>query len=386
MDQEGLKNSMKRDERLIALNYSDSPAEGLLHNGARSTMSLAPTSLVPPPSPLLQPVSGDLFNGLSSSPTPEELTTLPSTLDIYLEDPDMKMAGKDLRSQQAFQHQSSLGSYSLSENFLRLEASIADLNSSSPSVDSLIGGVDPSLFPLKNEGFSPMGKGDIDLESDTFASIGKDVDSSNPKLFSENTLDLLNDFELTGSPSDFYVGDEEFPPLSEDSLLGVIGPERDIKPMVTVSTTNGTSNNNISSSNNSIGSVTSSATSSGGLTPSSTSTIKVEKEPLMQLCTQGAIKQENVSGRSLCQMSGSDHGATPISICGVSTSSGQSYHFGGPRSTATISIQQKDQKPIFNVYATQTTVGDGWGRSIGLQPRASDSFTNTQNFAASYAR
>ncbi|XP_066523979.1 glucocorticoid receptor [Hoplias malabaricus] len=394
MDQGGVRNGVKRDERLINLNYSDSAAEGVLHNGAHSAMSIAPTSLVPPPSPLMQPVSGDLPNGLSSSPTSEELmTTLSSPLDLYMEDPDLKIVGKDLRAQQAFQQQSSLGLYSLGDNFSRLEASIADLNSSSPSVDSLIGGVDPTLFPLKNEDFSPIGKGDIDLESDPFGHMGKDVDSNNPKLFSENTLDILQEFELTGSPSDFYVGDDEFPPLGEDSLLGVIGPERDIKTTISLSTNNATSNNinNISSSSNNntgVSSVTS-CSSTGISTTSPVPVVKVEKEHLIQLCTPGAIKQENVSGRSFCQMSGSElsspMGATPISICGVSTSSGQSFRFGGPASSTTITMQQKDQKPIFNVYTPQTTATDGWGRSLGLQQRANDSFTNTQSYTASYA-
>ncbi|KAI4897319.1 hypothetical protein NFI96_034026 [Prochilodus magdalenae] len=382
MDQGGLKNGAKRDERLITLNYSDTPAEGVLHNGARSIMSIAPTSLVPPPSPLMQPVSGDLPNGLSSSPTSEELTTLPSTLDLYMEDPDMKTVGRDLRAQQSFQ-QSSLGLYSLGDNFSRLEASIADLNSSSPSVDSLIGGVDPSLFPLKNEDFSPIGKGDMDLESDPFGSIGKDMDSGNSKLFSENTLDILQEFELEGSTG-FYVGDE-FPPLGEDSLLGVIGPERDSKLSISVSTTNGTSNSvNISSSPG-----INSCTSSGVTTASSATVAKVEKDALIQLCTPGIIKQENTGGRSFCQMSGSDVSsplsATPISICGVSTSSGQTYHFGGPTSNSTITVQQKDQKPIFNVYNPQATAGDGWGRSLGIHQRVGDGFTNTQSFTASYA-
>ncbi|XP_017559301.1 glucocorticoid receptor isoform X3 [Pygocentrus nattereri] len=388
MDQGGLKNGVKRDEHLVTLNYSDSPAEGVLHNGARSAMSIAPTSLVPPPSPLMQPVSGDLPNGLSSSPTSQELATLPSTLDIFMEDSDMKTVGKDLRAQQAFQSQSSLGLYSLEDNFSRLEASIADLNSSSPSVDSLIGGVDPSLFPLKNEDFSPIGKGDLELEPDPFGSIGKDVDSGNPKLFSENTLDLLQDFELAGSPSDFYVGDDEFPPLGEDSLLGVIGPEKDLKSTISMSTTNGTSSGINISSNTSVNSATS-CTSSGMTTTSASPVVKVEKETLIQLCTQGVIKQENVGGQSFCQLAGSDLssplGTTPISVCGVSTSSGQSYHFGGPPSTPTVSIQQKDQKPIFNLFTQQTTAGDSWGRSLGLQQRASDGFTNTQSFTASYA-
>uniref|UniRef100_A0A8B9K9X7 Glucocorticoid receptor n=1 Tax=Astyanax mexicanus TaxID=7994 RepID=A0A8B9K9X7_ASTMX len=366
----------------------DSPAEGVLQNGTRSTMSIASTSLVPPPSPLMQPVTGDLPNGLSSSPTPEELTT-PATLDLYMEDLDMKTVGRDPRAQQAFQQQSSLGYCGVGDSLSRLEASIADLSSSSPSVDSLIGGVDPSLFTLKHEDFSPMGKGDIDVEPDPFGPIGKDMDSSTPKLFSENTLDLLNDFEIETSP-DFYVVDEDFPPLGEDSLLGVIGPERDLKPAASVSDINGTSNSSNNISSNNVGSKSATSCASTGLTTASAPlVVKVEKDPVLQLCTQGVIKQENTGGRSFCQMAGNELSspltAPSISICGVSTSSGQSYRFGSPAATSTISIQQKDQKPVFNVYTPQPLVGDGWGRSLGIQQRPGDGFASNQSFTTSYA-
>ncbi|XP_026862927.2 glucocorticoid receptor isoform X1 [Electrophorus electricus] len=390
MDQGGVRNVKNRDECLIPLDYGDSSVEGVLRSGAHSTMSVAPTSLVPPPSPLMQPVSGDLPNGVSNSPSSEELTiNLPTSLDLYVEDPDMKMLGKDQRAQQAFQQQSVVGLYSIGDSLSRLEASIADLNSSSPSVDSLIGGVDPSLFPLKNEDFSPMDKGDIDLEQDPFGPIGKDVDASNTKLFGDNTMDLLQEFELAASPSDFYVGDE-FPTLSEESLLGVITSERDTKPAVSVSNTNGTS-----ATSGTTGVNGTSSSSPSGLTATSPSpVVKLEKEPLIQLYTPGIIKQENPTGRSFCQMAGSELSsplsAASISICGVSTSSGQTYHFGGSTSTAATNGQQKDQKPIFNVYTPQAVTGDGWGRGFGnvtrIQQGATDSFSGSQNFTAAYGR
>ncbi|XP_076862027.1 glucocorticoid receptor isoform X2 [Brachyhypopomus gauderio] len=389
MDQGGMRNGTKRDECLIPLDYSDSPVEGVLRSGTRSIMSIAPTSLLPPPSPLMQPVSGDLPNGVSNSPSSEEFTiTLPTSLDLYVEDQDLKMVGKDQRGLPAFQQQSVVGLYSIGDSFSRLEASIADLNSSSPSVDSLIGGVDPSLFPLKNEDFSPMDKGDIDLEQDPFGSIGKDVDGSNPKLFGDNTMDLLQEFELAASPSDFYVGDD-FATLSEESLLGVITSERDSKPAVSASNTNSTSANSGSTGMNGA----TSSSPSGLTTTSPAPVVKLEKEPLIQLCTPGIIKQENSTG-SFCQISGSDLSsplsATPISICGVSTSSGQTYHFGGSTSTATTNGQQKDQKPIFNVYTPQAVTGDGWGRGFGnitrIQQGPSDSFSGAHTFTASYAR
>lgn len=374
-----MKNGTKRDEQLMALNFSESPAEGVLHNGARSTMSFAPTT-VPPVSPLLQPVTGDLPTGMSNTPPPEDINIpLPSPLELFVDDSDQKMVGKDLRSQQSFSQQSSLGLYSLGDNFSRLEASIADLNSSLPSVDSLMVG-DPSLFPLKSEDFSPMGKVDMDLDQDPF---GKDGDASNPKLFSDNTMDLLQDFDLPESPTDFYVADDKFPPLVDDSLLGVMGTDKDSKSVDSLSpiTPPTTTISNVNGATSSVPS--SASTSSPALV------IKQEKDPMIHLCTPGVIKQENSSGRSFCQMS-SDLSSpvrnVSIAICGVSTSSGQSYHFGSPVSSGN---QQKDQKPIFNVFTPQTA-SDEWGRGFGnssaMQQRPGNSFSGTPGFSTSYTR
>lgn len=383
MEPGGVKNGTKRDEHLMTLNFGESPAEGVLHNGARSTMSFAPTTVVPPVSPLLHPVTGDLPNGVSNTPPSEDITiTLPSPLELFIEDSDQKMVGKDSRSQQSFQQLSSLGLCSVGDNFSRLEASIADLNSSFPSVDSLMGSGDPSLFPLKSEDFSPVGKGDVDLDQDPF---GKDVDASNPKFFGDNTMDILQEFDLPESPTGFYVGDDEFPPLGDDSLLGVIVSDKNSKSVDTLSPSPSTSTNtNVNNINGAASSCPSSvSTSSPALV------VKQEKEPMIQLCTPGMIKQENTSGRSFCQMA-SDLSSpvrnVSIAICGVSTSSGQRYHFGSPVSS---SNQQKDLKPIFNVYTPQAPA-DEWGRGFGsantTQQRASNSFTSAQSFSTNFAR
>ncbi|KAA0709231.1 Glucocorticoid receptor [Triplophysa tibetana] len=327
MDQGGLMNGSKRDERLNTLGYGNS--------GIQSAMSVAPTSMVPQGSPLMQPVSGDLPNGVSSSPTLEEHTTsVSSTLGFFAEDSEFKIIGRDQRSQQ---HQP-LGSFTLGDNFSGLEASIADLNSTSLSMDSLIGGVDPNLFPLKSEDLSPMDKCDMDLDQDSFGPIGKDVDIGNHKLFSDNTLDLLQDFELEGSPSDFYVGDDAFlSNIGEDTLLDLpTSSERDLKP---VASTNSTVNG---------------AASSGANTVNATSTFTVKA---------------------------SRH-STPISICGITTSSGQSFLFGTGSSSGAVN-QQREQKPIINVYTPLTSSEGGWnrgqgfGNASGLQPRASESFSTT---------
>uniref|UniRef100_A0A8C2CHE2 Glucocorticoid receptor n=1 Tax=Cyprinus carpio TaxID=7962 RepID=A0A8C2CHE2_CYPCA len=363
MDQGGLKSGANRDDYLNTLDYSNGPVEGISRSGIRSAMSVAPTSLVPPPNPLMQPVSGDVPNGLSNSPTLEEhSTSVSSSFGIFGEDSELKMVGKELRPHQ---HQT-LGAFTLGDSFSSLEASIADLNSTSPSVDSLIGGVDPNLFPLKTEDFSLMDKGDMDLDQDSFGPIGKDGDVDNHKLFSDNTLDLLQDFELDGSPSDFYGADDAFlSTIGDDALLGDLptNTERDSKAAVSVS--NG---------------ATTTPSPSGTATVSSPS-VKVEKDSIIQLCTPGVLKRENSGG--------SNYHSTPINICGVTTSSGQSFLIGTSPSTAAVS-QQKDQKPVFNVFTPVTSAEDGWGRGQGfgnaseMQQRASECFS--QNYTSSYAR
>ncbi|XP_051514911.1 glucocorticoid receptor-like [Myxocyprinus asiaticus] len=359
MDQRGLKNGTKRDERLNTLDCSNSSAEGILRSGIQSTMSVAPASMVPQSNPLMQPVSGDLPNGLSSSPTLKEHTTsVSSTLGFFMEDSELKM-GKDQRAQQ----NQTLAPFTLGDNFSGLEASIAHLNSTSSSMDSLIGGVDPNLFPLKTEDFSPMDKGDMDFDQDSFGPIGKDVDIGN-KLFSDNTLDLLQDFELEGSPSDFYMGDDAFlSTIGDDALLGDLptNSERDSKLVVSMSSiVNGTTGSSPSSTNI--------------VTTTSSPIVKVEKDSIIQLCTPGVIKQEN-TGTNYCQTS---LYSTPISICGVTTSSGQSFLFGTSSSMAGVS-QQKDQKPVFNVYTPLASSEEGWsrGQGYGNANGISKTFTTT---------
>jgi len=114
--------------------------------------------------------------------------------------------------------------------------------------------------------------------------------------------------------------------------------------------------------------------------------VKVEKDSIIQLCTPGVIKKENVGGTNYCQMG---LHSTPINICGVTTSSGQSFLFGAGPSTAALS-QQKDQKPIFNVYTPLTSSEDSWsrgkgfGNASGMQQRASECFS--KNYTSPYAR
>ncbi|CAL9706840.1 unnamed protein product [Knipowitschia caucasica] len=343
MDRGGVKKLIYRDDPLSKLVYTEGSEErGLLRVAPPRAMSItSAASIILPPSPLMHP--GQVPNGFSNSPPTESLSSPSVTSTVGSGDQDPRGPTKDRKNHLGSRAQDSAHS----------------------AMDSLIGGSDPNFFPLKTDFSMDKGEPDpIDFDHE-FDHIGKDMDI-NQKLFCDNTLDLLQDFELTGSPSDFYVGDDAFlSTLGEDSLLGDVNSDRDTKS-TPVESSNSSSTVALNGSNVTSPVLTSASTSIiSPLTPSSSLSISVKKEKdtgVIQLSTPGVIKQEKTSiGQSYCQISGTSSRSNPISICGVSTSGGQSFHFGVSNETR----QPKDQKPVTTLYLPVTTVNSAWNRVQG---------------------
>lgn len=380
MDRGGMKYSNNQDG---SVNVNFGSSNGRVFQGDGS--GPMPGGLALP-----QAVLGDLANGVGKGTPREELTTAVSaSMGLYAEEPEAKALGLagNPRMQKALppQQHHGLGGFSLGENFSLLEASIADLNRCSSSVDSLTGGAAPAPFPLKTEGFSPLGK---DLDPDPFGPAGQD---QNPRLFADNTLDILRDLELPGSLTDlneFYVSDEAafLSALSVDeALMGDVGPLKEAKPVV------GGNGGGMGGGGGVCANVNGSDQQQQPLDPAAMPNIKKEKDAnFIQLCTPGVIKQEEKS-RSYCQMGGAELPSplhSPISVCGVSASGGQGYHYGV---TSPSGLQPPDQKPVFGLYPPLGTVGDAWSRPKGYgepseMARGSELVSVSQPFAAGYIR
>ncbi|XP_061542674.1 glucocorticoid receptor [Phycodurus eques] len=374
MDNGEVNITLRRDDHSGKLVYTQIPAGGSqLKVPPHSAISSTASGILPS-SPLMQPGQS---NGHNSSSAPVEVTasSITATVSTLQEDPQPKGLTKDQKllssSRLNFQEQLQSGDR------------IAHLTPS--SMDSLIGGSDPSFFTMKTEDFSleKVGHDPTDFDH-AIEHIGKDMDM-NQKFFNDNTLDLLSDFELTGSPSDFYVGDDAFlSTLADDGLLVDVTSEKEINP-VTTESTNGSGPIAFSGNNNVASPDQSSSGISATLTPTTTLVKKEKDGCFIQLCTQDVIKQEKMS---YCQISSTTSPdlptSSPISICGVSTSGGQSFHFGLDTKPL------KDQKSVTCQFIPVATVGAPWIRGLTPGPvsdlhQASESFSATPTYNTNFS-
>ncbi|XP_077464967.1 glucocorticoid receptor isoform X1 [Stigmatopora argus] len=373
MDNGEVKITLRRDDYSGKVVYTQMPEGGSpLKVPSHSAIS-SPAAVVLPFSQFMQP-SGQ-SNGHNSSPSPAEVASscVTATVSNLTEDPQARGQTKD-------QKLLSSSHLNLEERLAPSAVSIAQPTMS--SMDSLIGGSDPSFFTMKTEDFALDKLGHEPTELDhAFEHIGKDMDM-NQKLFGDNTLDLLSDFELTGSPSDFYVGDDAFlSTLTDEALLVEDSSEKIIKPVAALSAIG-----SIPLSPNG-GNCTGSPDQSSATLISTTTLFKKEKDGNFgQLCTRGPIKREKMS--SYCQISSTTSpdlpASNPISICGVSTSGGQSFHFG-------VETQPRnDQKMVTCQYLPVATVGAPWNRGLTPGPasglhQASEAFSAIPTYHADYA-
>uniref|UniRef100_A0A8C7UA55 Glucocorticoid receptor n=1 Tax=Oncorhynchus mykiss TaxID=8022 RepID=A0A8C7UA55_ONCMY len=253
-----------------------------------------------------------------------------------------------------------LGLFTLGDTYSRLEDSIADFHRSSPSMDSLIGGSDPNLFPMSMRTETDFSRDQDLMDMDQEGYIGKDQ-----KLFNDNTLDLLQDFELTGSPSDFYVGDDAFlSSLADDTLLGDESQDRGVsnstsKPAATTTNSGGCSGSNTTTLNGS--NLLTCQDESNSSTPMTGNSPTPNTFPVVKLEKESGFIQLSIN--------------TPL----ASTTSGAS--------------PQKDQKPsVFSLYPPLVTVGEAWNNSSygdgasGMQGLSSPTSSFSSSFASSTSR
>ncbi|XP_048850919.1 glucocorticoid receptor-like isoform X1 [Brienomyrus brachyistius] len=237
-----------------------------------------------------------------------------------------------------------------SQNYLPLKMS-ADLTCPSMPMDSSVTGMDPIPFSLKTEDYLTLDKPRMDVPQNSFIHEGKDPDVCHG-LFGDNTMDILQDFDLPGSLSelnDFYVADDAALLSSlgvEDSLLADVGAQKEAK---TSSHGCGTSMNGEPHPDPGV----------------STLTVKTESDGCLILSTPGVIKQE-ADAKSFCQVTGPEvlgsfGSLLSASAAGVTAAPTHSFATGVPSS---VSLQQPDQKPVFNLYPPLAAIGNGWNRDI----------------------
>ncbi|CAJ0933837.1 unnamed protein product [Ranitomeya imitator] len=298
-----------------------------------------------------QQLSGtvDPAKGLGNVPQPDLSKAVSLSMGLYMGEPDTKVMGNEL----GYTQQAPIGVPAADTDFKLLEESIASLQAKPPVPEG------------------PEDKGGIKCDTSTQASPsaqsqGGSIGSSVAKLYSkdQSTFDLLQDLDLpAGSPRDGKGSPWELDPIFEDDTVGLLSPlttddefllrsgalNEDCKPLVMQDCTPKVEDLLLPNPEIQL------------------SQVKTEKEDFIELCTPGVVKQEKFSP-AYCSshFSGSrlfGNKSSAISVHGVSTSGGQMYHYD--LNTSPMAQKQPDQKPIFALGTTLSTISDSWNRIHG---------------------
>ncbi|XP_074068809.1 glucocorticoid receptor isoform X2 [Macrotis lagotis] len=332
-----------------------------------------------------QSLLSDYSKGSAGSAQQPDLSKAVSlSMGLYMGDTDSKVMGNDL----VFPQQGQIGVSSGETDFRLLEESIASLSKSTRVPQS----PKSSASSAADSEFPTASNCDKALEKPTLKKGPTGTNDGKAKLYTEDqsTFDILQDLELSsGSPSKEAnespwrldpLLDENCllsPLTTDDSFILEGNADEDCKPLILPDTKP-------------------KITEQGGLIlPSSDMPlpqVKTEKEDFIELCTPGVIKQEKL-GPVYCQ--GSFSGAniignkmSAISVHGVSTSGGQMYHYD--LNTSSLSQQQQDHKPVFNVIPPIPVGSENWNRCQGsgddnLTSLGTLNFTNRSVFSNGYS-
>lgn len=394
MDPAGSVNSVNGTHTLKYIEHSDKTSPGYHFSsicgggvGATVTVSASPTRPLSTQQEPKQFVARDISNGPgrnASARDPSKAVSL--SLGFCVGEVNSEAASTDLGCQQQGQPLVS----NAETDFFLLEESLANLNRDAETDSSLLNTETTSSL-VRAQDFSTMGKSDFPLEPATFTHFSDSDTNGTSRMFSDDqtSFGIFPEVNLpTDSPGrvtdgspwnlETFCDDEDedgalLSPLTIDNAISEAGGLTEECRGLLVNSSNFDMKNKECHD------------SQMASTSAELRQVKRENESYIELITPGAIKQERLS-RGFCQesSSGSDTPAT-ISVHGLSTSSGQSYHYGVDSSPCS---QHQDQKPIFT-FIPPLNIGNSWNRCQGssenstVSPLTTAGYTGVPGFISS---
>ncbi|XP_063303461.1 glucocorticoid receptor [Pelobates fuscus] len=304
------------------------------------------------------PVTGDSTNGLRNVPQPDLSKAVSLSMGLYMGEAEAKVMGNDL----VISQQGQLGAHATESDFKLLEESLASLQAKSSVSDKALDG--PGDKGVLTSELSVQPRPSTQGQA---GSIGNNTTNLFHK--DQSTFDLLQDLDLPpDSPKDIKGSPWGLDPIfDEEDAADLLSPLATDDPFLLRS---GIANEEckpvlLQDCMPKVGNRT------GDMQLPSTdlliSQVKTEKEDYIELCTPGVVKQEKF-GSAYCGGRFGGPGiygnkTSAISVHGVSTSGGQMYHYD--LNTSSLSQHQQDQKPIFNLGPSLSTISETWNRCHG---------------------